>query len=271
VHETLNLLNAYRPWLVLSGAGVSAESGVPTYRNKQGDWQRLPPVTHQEFMANYSSRQRFWARNMVGWRFMQEAKPNAAHSALVGLQKRGLVSLIVTQNVDGLHQQAGSQQVIDLHGRVDRVSCMSCGLKFPRGPLQTWLEANNPEYARLSGAIAPDGDADIDQLDYRELRVPDCEHCGGVLKPDAVFYGDSVPRETVTAAESAMQQAQGLLVVGSSLMVFSGYRFCRWAQQQGKPIVLLNQGVTRADDLATVKDDNACGLVLNSWLAQSAV
>lgn len=270
MQHTLSVLNSHRPWLVLSGAGVSAESGVPTYRDKKGDWQRLPPVTHQEFMSNYQARQRFWARNMVGWRFMLSAKPNSAHQALVKLEQLGLVSFIVTQNVDGLHQRAGSRRVIDLHGRVDRVSCMDCGLKLPRGPLQNWLEANNPGYARLSGAIAPDGDADLDQLDYSQLAVPDCEHCGGVLKPDAVFYGDSVPKETVASAQQQLQQAEGLLVVGSSLMVYSGYRFCCWAEQQGKPIVLLNQGVTRADDLATVKDQSSCGIVLSSWLDSEA-
>lgn len=259
-------LNSRDCWLVLSGAGVSAESGVPTYRDKQGAWQRLPPVTHQEFAANHAARQRFWARNMVGWRHMLEAQPNRAHRALVELEQLGLVSYLVTQNVDGLHQRAGSKRVIDLHGRVDMVSCLSCGLKFPRAPLQTWLETNNPTYAQIAGAIAPDGDADIDQLDYTQLLVPDCEHCGGLLKPDAVFYGDSVPKQRVAMAQDQLGQAGGLLVVGSSLTVYSGYRFCLWAQSQGKPIVLFNDGKTRADPLATAKTEGSCAAALEMWL-----
>ena len=146
------------------------------------------------------------------------------------------------------------------------VSCLSCGLKFPRAPLQTWLETNNPTYAQIAGAIAPDGDADIDQLDYTQLLVPDCEHCGGLLKPDAVFYGDSVPKQRVAMAQDQLGQAGGLLVVGSSLTVYSGYRFCLWAQSQGKPIVLFNDGKTRADPLATAKAEGSCAAALEMWL-----
>lgn len=263
----ISLLSAHEDWFVLTGAGVSAASGVPTYRNRDGVWQRKPPVTHQEFMAEQSSRQRFWSRNMVGWRFMIDAQPNSAHQALVKLQQLGMVSCLVTQNVDGLHQRAGSQSVIDLHGRVDSVSCMACGHKYPRTSLQTWLEAQNPEYALLAGGIAPDGDADLDHLDYSAMQVPDCEHCGGILKPDAVFYGDSVPKDRLLLAEQKLRQAKGLVVAGSSLMTYSGYRFCLWAQQQGKPIVLLNEGKTRADDIATLKIGGNCAEVLQGWLA----
>ena len=168
----ISLLSAHKDWLVLTGAGVSAASGVPTYRNSDAVWQRKPPVTHQEFMAEQSSRRRFWSRNMVGWRFMIDAQPNSAHLALVKLQQLGLVSCLVTQNVDGLHQRAGSKAVIDLHGRIDSVSCMACGHKYSRASLQTWLETQNPEYAFLAGGIAPDGDADIDHLDYS--RYAEC-------------------------------------------------------------------------------------------------
>jgi NAD-dependent SIR2 family protein deacetylase len=267
VQAIISLLSAHKDWFVLTGAGVSAASGVPTYRNSDGIWQRKPPVTHQEFMAEQSSRRRFWSRNMVGWRFMIDAQPNSAHLALVKLQQLGLVSCLVTQNVDGLHQRAGSKAVIDLHGRVDSVSCMACGHKYSRASLQTWLETQNPEYALLAGGIAPDGDADIDHLDYSEMQVPDCEHCGGILKPDAVFYGDSVPKDRLLLAEQKLRQANGLVVAGSSLMTYSGYRFCLWAQQQGKPIVLLNEGKTRADDIATLKIGGSCAEVLQGWLA----
>ncbi len=269
MQTAISLLTAHQNWLVLTGAGVSAESGVPTYRNSKGLWQRKQPVTHQDFMTQHSARQRFWSRNMVGWRFMIEAKPNSAHRALVKLEQLGVVSCLVTQNVDGLHQRAGSQAVIDLHGRVDTVSCMACGFQQPRDIIQTWLQAHNPEYSLLAGAIAPDGDADIDHLDYTSMQVPDCRDCGGILKPDAVFYGDSVPKERVAEAEQQLQQAAGLLVAGSSLMTYSGYRFCLWAQQQGKPILLLNEGKTRADAIASLKVGGACADVLQRWLSET--
>ena len=263
------LLNSQARWLVLTGAGVSAESGVPTYRNRHGEWQRKPPVTHQEFVGNHRARQRFWARNLVGWRFMSNAQPNGAHNCLVSLEKLGLISCLVTQNVDGLHQRAGSQKVIDLHGRVDSVSCLSCNLRLPRAPLQAWLENNNPDFAKLAGAIAPDGDADVDNLDHSNMQVPDCENCGGILKPDAVFFGDSVPAQRVAEAEKQMHEADGLVVVGSSLVAFSGYRFCLWARKQDKPIVIINDGKTRADEIATVTVAGSCGDVLQGWLQRS--
>ena len=264
--NVLDQLIQHTHWLVLTGAGVSAESGVPTYRDRHGVWQRKPPVTHQEFIQDHTARQRFWSRNMVGWRFMVSAKPNIAHNTLVDLEAIGYVGCLVTQNVDGLHQRAGSQKVIDLHGRVDTVTCISCQLKFPRQPLQQWLEQNNPDYAALSGAIAPDGDADIDELDYSAMQIPYCEYCGGILKPDAVFYGDSVPVQRLADAEREMLNAKGLVVVGSSLTTYSGYRFCLWAQQQKKPIVIINQGATRADTIATQCTDENCSQVLQNWL-----
>ena len=252
-------------WLVLTGAGVSAESGVPTYRDRNGIWQRKPPVKHDEFIKQHSARQRFWSRNMVGWRFMTSAKPNVAHNMLADLEATGHVGCLITQNVDGLHQRAGSQMVIDLHGRMDTVTCISCHLKFPRQPLQQWLEKHNPEYAALTGAIAPDGDADIDDLDYSAMQIPDCEYCGGILKPDAVFYGDSIPKKRLADVEHEMENAKGLVVIGSSLTTYSGYRFCLWAQQQKKPIIIINQGATRADSIATERTDEHCGLVLKAW------
>lgn len=267
MQTVISLLTAQIGWLALTGAGVSAESGIPTYRNQRGEWQRKPPVTHQEFVGNHQARQRFWARNMVGWRFMSDAQPNAAHLALVRLASLNRVSHLVTQNVDGLHQRAGSRDVIDLHGRVDSVSCLSCRLRLPRAPLQVWLERHNPGFAQLAGVIAPDGDADVDDLDHSTMRVPDCEHCGGILKPDAVFYGDSIPTVRAEQAETAMQAATGLLVVGSSLMTYSGYRFCLWAQAQDKPIVIINNGKTRGDELATAKVGGSCSEVLEQWLA----
>ena len=266
VQAVISLLIARKNWLVLTGAGVSADSGVPTYRDSEGRWQRKQPVTHQEFMAEESSRQRFWLRNMVGWRFMVEAEPNPAHHSLARLQQLGVVSSLVTQNVDGLHQRAGSRGVIDLHGRVDTVCCMSCGLQYSRAALQTWLQENNPKYALLAGAIAPDGDADIDHLDYSGMQVPACQQCAGILKPNAVFYGDSVPKARTLKTEQALQRAAGLLVLGSSLTTYSGYRFCLWAQKQAKPILIFNDGKTRADALATAKKTGDCAPLLEHWL-----
>ncbi len=265
LEQAISILRSQENWLVLTGAGVSAESGVPTYRNSEGVWQRKQPVTHQQFMTDQNARQRFWLRNMLGWRFMTEAQPNSAHRALVALENIGLLSSLVTQNVDGLHQRAGSRNVIDLHGRVDTLSCMSCGIRYPRAPMQRWLEQNNPEYSRIIAVIAPDGDADIDHLDYSKMQIPDCEHCGGIIKPDAVFFGDSIPKDRLTEAQSQLQQAAGLLVVGSSLTVYSGYRFCLWAQQLGKPILIINAGKTRADELATLKLSQPCAEPLQLW------
>jgi NAD-dependent SIR2 family protein deacetylase len=266
VQAVISLLTSHKNWLVLTGAGVSANSGVPTYRDSEGRWRRKQPVTHQEFMAELSSRQRFWLRNMVGWRFMVDAEPNPAHHILARLQQLGVVSSLVTQNVDGLHQRAGSRGVIDLHGRVDTVCCMSCGLQYSRAALQTWLQEKNPKYALLAGSIAPDGDADIDHLDYSRMQVPECQDCAGILKPNAVFYGDSVPKSRTLETEQALQRAAGLLVLGSSLTTYSGYRFCLWAQKQAKPILIFNDGKTRADALATVKKTGDCAPLLQHWL-----
>ena len=266
MEEVTNFLLGSSKWLVLTGAGVSSDSGIPTYRNRLGHWKRKQPVTHQEFIRSLACRQRFWARNVVGWRFIVNAQPNLAHYAISDLQKNGAVMGLVTQNVDGLHQLAGSQNVIDLHGRIDRVKCLSCGDGTPRSSLQSWFELQNPEFVHQAGQIAPDGDADADNLDFTLLRVPCCPKCQGILKPDVVFFGDAVPRKRLETAREMMELASGLLVIGSSLMTYSGYRFCLWANDQNKPIVLVNQGETRADHLATMKAPTTCSLILQSWL-----
>ncbi len=264
----IDLLMSKPHWLVVTGAGISAASGVPTYRNQRGEWQRKPPVTHQEFVANSESRQRFWGRNMIGWRFISEAQPNLAHQALVQLEQRGVVSALITQNVDRLHQRAGSCDVVDLHGRVDRVSCLDCGANQSRASLQPWFEEHNPEFAKLGGRIAPDGDADIDDLDFSRLEIPACRQCRGTLKPDAVFFGASIPRQRVVLSEALVERAAGLLVIGSSLQTYSGYRLCLSAERHGKPIALLCDGITRADKIATEKVHADCLPVLQGWLAR---
>ncbi len=254
--------------LVLSGAGISASSGVPTYRNSEGLWQRRPPVQHRDFLHDHSARQRFWARNMVGWRFMRDAHPSPSHLALAGMEALGMIRSVVTQNVDGLHQRAGSRRVIDLHGRIDRVRCLGCEALFHREDIQRWLEQHNPSFAQRVGDVGPDGDAELDDLDYSVLQVCECRYCGGVLKPDAVFFGGTVPPQVVAEAAAELQRAGALLVVGSSLMVYSGFRFCRWAVAQGKPIAMINQGKTRADELLSLKLTTPCDELLPALVSR---
>ncbi|WP_028080242.1 NAD-dependent protein deacetylase [Solimonas soli] len=238
---------------VLSGAGVSTDSGIPDYRDADGAWKRAPPVTYQAFMGEPATRQRYWARSVVGWRLFGRSQPNSAHRALAALESRGGVELLLTQNVDRLHQQAGSERVVDLHGRLDLVRCMSCGRRWPRAEFQQLLLQRNPAWATLDAGIAPDGDADLEHADFSSFAVPPCPACGGLLKPDVVFFGESVPRERVDAAMAALRAADAMLVVGSSLMVWSGYRFAQAAARAGKPLAAVNLGRTRADDLLQLK------------------
>jgi NAD-dependent SIR2 family protein deacetylase len=243
---------------VLTGAGCSTDSGIPDYRDENGDWKRARPVMFQAFMGDLHTRRRYWARSLIGWRRFGHARPNGAHHALARLGQQGRVQMLVTQNVDGLHQSAGSAGVIDLHGRLDQVRCMSCERRSLREQLQTRLLDLNPDWTTLDARIAPDGDADLDGLDFSGFDIPACEHCGGILKPDVVFFGESVPRERVTAAMQAVEQAEAMLVIGSSLMVYSGYRFAQVAAKAGKPIAAVNLGRTRADELLALKVNLPC-------------
>ena len=249
--------------LVLTGAGVSTQSGIPDYRDERGQWKRSPPMQYREFVGSEARRRRYWARSLLGFKVLGGARPNDAHTVLVDWERRGLLAGIVTQNVDGLHQAAGAENVIDLHGRIDRVVCLSCQAPSSRVTLQRELEAENPEWARRAGVIAPDGDADPSGADDSEFRVVGCA-CGGMLKPDVVFFGENVPRERSERAMAAVEGAKSLLVVGSSLMVFSGYRFARAASRLGRPIAIVNRGQTRADDVAVVKVDGEAGSVLRA-------
>jgi len=238
--------------LVITGAGISTASGIGDYRNQAGQWKRPKPVTHQDFMGHFSWRQRYWARSQLGYPSFLRAAPNRAHRALARLEYQGQLCGLVTQNVDRLHQQAGHQEVVDLHGRLDKVICMDCGVIVPRRDVQTWLEERNPHLQNQSFEPAPDGDADM-EMDFSSVEVPHCSACGGILKPHVVFYGDSVERSIVNVINSKVEDADGVLVVGSSLMVFSSYRFIRHAHASGVPVAALNQGVTRADDMFTLK------------------
>ena len=238
--------------LVITGAGISTASGIGDYRNQAGQWKRPKPVTHQDFMGHLSWRQRYWARSQLGYPSFLQAAPNRAHRALARLECQGQLCGLVTQNVDRLHQQAGHQEVVDLHGRLDQVICMDCGVIVPRRDVQAWLEERNPHLQNRSFEPAPDGDADM-EMDFSSVEVPHCSACGGILKPHVVFYGDSVERSIVNVINSKVEGADGVLVVGSSLMVFSSYRFIRHAHASGVPVAALNQGVTRADDMFTLK------------------
>lgn len=243
--------------VVLTGAGCSTDSGIPDYRGPSGAWRSRQPIEFQPFRTQLAARQRYWARSMVGYPRMAEATPNGVHRALANLEARGLLGLLVTQNVDDLHRRAGQRQVLDLHGRLARVRCLDCGHRSSRAVLQRRLEALNPSFAaQLTRPVvaAPDGDAELeDEAVLATFRVPPCLRCDGVLKPDVVFFGESVPGSRVAQVRSALKEASGLLVLGSSLAVFSGFRFCRDAAALGKPIFIATQGVTRGDGLAQTK------------------
>lgn len=243
---------------VLTGAGCSTASGIPDYRAADGSWKRRPPVTYQAFVGDSATRQRYWARSAVGWPRVAAARPNAAHEAVAELQRRNVVSLLLTQNVDGLHDKAGSHDVVDLHGRIDTVRCLDCGRLESREHLQVRLLEANPDWRVVSAVTAPDGDADLDGVDTSAFKTPACVDCGGMMKPDVVFFGENVPRERVSRAIDALERSDGLLVVGSSLMVYSGFRFARIAHERGLPIAILTRGTTRADPLAELKLEADC-------------
>jgi NAD-dependent SIR2 family protein deacetylase len=248
--------------MVITGAGCSQASGIPTYRDHSGRWLRSEPIQHGDFATRHSARQRYWARSMAGWPTIECAQPNAAHYHLAELERRGKVSLLVTQNVDGLHQSAGHERVIDLHGRLDQVVCLTCGKRSSRATLQNRLQSLNPALPDFSD-IAPDGDADL-LMDYATIEVPACLRCDGILKPDVVFYGGSVDRKLVQQIYDAQTKVDGLLVVGSSMMVFSAYRYVRKAAALATPIACINAGTTRADELYAVKVSATCDRVLQA-------
>jgi len=250
---------------VLTGAGCSTDSGIPDYRDAAGQWKRTPPVTFQAFMGEPTTRQRYWARSLIGWPRFGYAQPNGTHAALAALETAGKLEVLLTQNVDGLHQRAGSRHVIDLHGRLDRVRCMACEARSSRESLQQRLLDANPGWEGLAAGTAPDGDADL-ETDFSRFRVPDCVHCGGLLKPDVVFFGENVPRERVEHVQEHLRNADAMLVVGSSLMVYSGYRFVQAAAAAGLPVAAVNRGVTRADALLAFKDERDCASALAPWL-----
>lgn len=233
--------------LVLTGAGCSTGSGIPDYRDESGEWKHRRPMSFSEFVSSAAARRRYWAGSLLGWPRVRDARPNGAHLALERLERSGRASRVVTQNVDGLHQKAGSRRVTDLHGRLDVVECLECGGRMSRDDMQALLEAWNPGVAGAGSTPAPDGDARV-AAEPDRLRVPECRECGGPLKPAVVFFGENVPRLRVDETLRSLAESDALLVVGSSLMVFSGYRFVLAAESMGRPVGILSRGRTRADD-----------------------
>ncbi len=258
----LEFLREKRRLFVLTGAGCSTASGIPDYRDDAGAWKHKQPIKLQQFVGSEAMRKRYWARSRVGWKRIRDARPNSAHEALAQLEQRGRVGCLVTQNVDGLHRRAGSTRLVELHGRLDLVDCMECRTSQSRDDFQTELIRLNPEFDAVVGHVAPDGDVDLGAFAYDRFHVPACHVCGGMLKPAVVFFGESVPAERVQRAYEELHASDGLLVVGSSLMVFSGYRFVRAAAKARIPIAIVNRGRTRADDLADALVRADCTTVL---------
>jgi NAD-dependent SIR2 family protein deacetylase len=244
-----------RPFVALTGAGVSTDSGIPDYRGPGAPARR--PMTYQEFVSGPTAQRRYWARSHVGWSRMTHAAPNDGHHALARLAASGACDLLITQNVDGLHEAAGTSPVVALHGRIADVVCLGCHRRTARREMHERMGVLNPGYRhRHAGAVArPDGDVELD--DTASFRVPGCTACGGALKPDVVFFGENVPKPRVLRCFDAVDTAQAMLVAGSSLTVMSGLRFVRRAAKRGIPVVIVNRGATRGDDLATIKLD--CG------------
>lgn len=251
---------------VLTGAGVSTGSGIPDYRDRDGNSKVKTPIQIQEFVSLAATRQRYWARSFIGWQRFSKAKPNATHYALAELESAGKIVTLISQNVDGLHHKAGSERLINLHGNLSQVICLQCDARISRAHFQGQLQAENQDWHTLVFAHKPDGDADLAEGSWETFAVPPCDDCGGVMKPDVVMFGESVPKQRVADATAAVERSDGLLIIGSSLMVFSGFRFARQAATLGIPIAIVNQGKTRADDLATLKLDADCVSVLTAAL-----
>ena len=265
-----DFLDRHERLFILTGAGCSTRSGIPDYRDAEGQWKRAHPVTYQAFMGDEKTRRRYWARSLIGWRLVRQAEPNDAHRALARLEAAGRSELLLTQNVDRLHQAAGSERVIDLHGRIDLVRCMDCEQRSPRVELQDELGRLNPDWLDLDATEAPDGDADLERADFSSFVIPPCRRCGGVLKPDVVFFGENVPRDRVDAAFGHLDKADAMLIVGSSLMVYSGFRFVERAASLGKPLAAVNLGRTRADALLRLKTEEPCESALSFLLGSRA-
>jgi NAD-dependent deacetylase sirtuin 4 len=271
--ESLNaFISNARRLVVLTGAGCSTESGIPDYRSPGGPWTRHKPIYYNDFVRSAEVRRYYWARSYRGWPRFAAARPNAAHRALADLERQGKVDFVITQNVDDLHQEAGTQRCVQLHGRNRVVVCLDCGCEFPRATIQERLGELNAQWQgdSLNGDeadFAPDGDSELRRESVRDFIVLPCERCGGVLKPGVVFFGESVPAGKVAVAMERLDDADALLVVGSSLTVWSGFRFVKRAAERGIPIAIVNIGPTRGDAYASLKVEAKCGEVLSAITA----
>ena len=264
MHPALALLVSRR-FTTLTGAGVSTDSGIPDYRGPGAPMRT--PMTYQEFVSGPAAQRRYWARSYLGWSRMRRAEPNRSHHVLARLQAAGQVPLLVTQNVDGLHERAGTRSVCALHGRIAEVVCLSCRQRTSRAVLQDRMSLLNPGFAARHWALTSRPDGDVELADTAGFEVPGCDLCGGVLKPDVVFFGESVPKDRVQRCFDAFESAEALLVAGSSLTVLSGFRFVRHAHKIGMPVVIVNRGATRGDELARHKLDAGCAEFLSALLA----
>jgi len=262
---TVRALTAFlagRRTVALSGAGMSTDSGIPDYRGPNGSLRFRQPMQYREFTGSEAARRRYWARSYLGWNRIREARPNPGHLALARIEETGCLVGLITQNVDRLHQAAGSLRVLELHGSLAEVLCLDCGEREGRDHLQDRLREANPDWSPGVPAFAPDGDAQLEPESESSFHVTTCLRCGGTLKPDVVFFGESVPRERVEAAWSLFSEAERLLVVGSSLTVFSGFRFVERAVKLGMPVAIVNRGPTRGDADAAVRVDGSLSDVL---------
>lgn len=261
--DTLHRAMADGGFVVLTGAGISTPSGIPDYRDSEGVRRGRQPMMYQEFLAAPESRRRYWARAMLGWPRVRQAQPNAAHTALAELQRQGRISGLITQNVDTLHDQAGSPDVIELHGSLHRVLCLDCGQRSARDDIQQRMVEQNPYLAGVDAVQAPDGDTLLDPAFEARFQTPQCPYCAGErMKPDVVFFGENVAPPTAARAMAAAENAEGLLVVGSSLMAYSAFRLCRVIADRRKPLMAINLGKTRADDLLDLKIEASCEQLL---------
>jgi NAD-dependent SIR2 family protein deacetylase len=257
--------------MVLSGAGLSTESGIPDYRGPTGLARKATPMTYQTFTADPIARRRYWARSHIGWRSIARANPNTGHATVATFESKGLLTGIVTQNVDGLHQSAGALNVIELHGSLARVVCLNCQNTLGRDELHKRLHEANPGFDAAVLAVNPDGDVELSDEETRQFQIIDCTVCtDGMLKPDVVFFGESVPRDRVQACFAMVERSKSLLVLGSSLTVMSGRRFVLRAVKRGIPVAIVNQGITRSDDVASVTVNAALGEVLPAVAATLA-
>jgi NAD-dependent SIR2 family protein deacetylase len=260
-------LRRYPRIAVLTGAGCSTGSGIPDYRDDAGNWKHRRPVQYADFIGHSEIRRRYWAQSFHGWRRVAGALPNVAHAAIARLENAERIAGIITQNVDDLHRRAGSRNIVDLHGILSRVRCLQCNTITPRAGFQSLLEQHNPDWNVAVDRIGPDGDSTLATDDFSRFEVPGCPSCDGMVKPDVVFFGESVPPDRVTRAAEIVTESKALLVVGSSMMVFSGFRFARMAATAGLPTGIVNRGVTRADQIADFRLAGDCATILADSVA----